>query len=275
METVNDKRRKEVMAKKKAIIVSGDADISNYLVLTTGIDEVKDLMQETMGDEGLAPHELDRAVNPQGKIIKWGIPNIEGELDMVGEIEGVILYHTFNRNLWEEEYGKGEKDARPICSSIDGVTGVGTPGGLCKPCPFAQFGSAKNNSQACAKTKHIFILREDELLPLLVVLTSGSLKTVKKYFRRLFSHQIRPYQIVTKLKLTGPHTSKSGYDYAIAELSLEGRLDGDTATKMRAYSEYLRPWLVNVRTELSDVKGDSVSDNEEGQADEDAFDSTL
>jgi len=262
--------------KKKAIVVSGVADASSYLVLTTGIDEVKDLMQETMGDEGLAPHELDRAENPSGKSIKWGIPNIEGDLDMVNEIEGVILYHTFNRNLWEEEYGKGEADARPICTSIDGVTGEGNPGGKCKMCPFAQFGSAKNNSQACAKTKHIFILRENELLPLLVVLTPGSLKEAKKYFRRLFSHQIRPHQIITKLKLTGPHKSKSGFDHAIAELSLEGRLDEDTATKMQDYSIYLRPWLKKVKTEMSDVKGDSsVSDNEQGEADESAFDESL
>lgn len=243
------------MAKKKSIVVSGDADVSNYLVLTTGIDEVKDLMQETMGDEGLAPHELDRAVNPQGKIMMWGLPTIEGDLDMVSEVEGVILYHTFNRSYWEKEYGKGETKALPDCSSDDAKIGVGNPGGNCKTCPYAVFGSAKNNSQACTKTKHIFILRENELLPLLVVLTPGSLKEVKKYFRRLFSHQIRPHQIVTKLKLTGPHTSKSGYDHAIAELSLEGRLDGETAIKMRDYALYLRPWLKKAKTEISDVRG--------------------
>lgn len=263
------------MTKKKAIVVSGAADVSNYLVITTGIEDVKDLMLETMGDEGLSPHELDRADNPSGKLLKWSIPTIEGEEELVGEIEGVILYHTFNRNMWEHEYGKGPKDERPICTSVDAITGIGIPGGSCKTCPFAQFGSAKNNSQACTKTKHIFILREAELLPLLVVLTPGSLKTSKQYFRRLFSHQIKPHQIITKLKLTA-NVSKSGFDHAVAELSLEGKLDEDTAAKMRDYSEYLRPWLKKVQTVRSDVEGGtSTADNEQGAVDESAFDESL
>jgi len=251
------------MAKKKSIVVSGDADASSYLVLQTGLDEVKDLMAETLGEEGLAPHELDRAGNPSGKSTKWSIPTVEGEEDTVGEIEGVILFHKFNRSRWEHEYGKGEADAMPVCSSVDGRTGVGNPGGNCKNCPFAQFGSGPNNSQACKLTKHVFILREDELLPLLVVLTVSSLKNAKAYFRRLLSHQIRPTQVITKLNLSGPHKSKSGFDHAKAELSLAGRLDEETAQKMKDYAEYLKPWLQATVTTREDVEGDGETQLDE------------
>lgn len=267
--------------KKKAIIVSGDADASNYLVITTGLDEVQDLMQETVGEEGIAPHEFDRAENPSGKSLKWGIPTIEGELEMVGEIEGVILHHQFKRAYWLLPYGEGDANAMPDCSSIDGKTGVGNPGGICTRgntpvCPFAHFGSAKNNSQACTLTKHIFVLREDELLPLLVVITPGSLKSTKAYFRRLLSQQIRPTNLITKLKLTGPIRSRSGYDHAVAELSLAGKLDEETAAKMREYAAYLKPWLRESTTQMSDVRGDDGgADNVQGKADEDAFDGSI
>jgi hypothetical protein len=197
-------------------------------------------MSDTLGEEGLAPHELDRAGNPSGKSTKWSIPTIEGDEETVGSIEGVILYHKYSRSRWEKEYGKGEPNAMPVCASVDGKTGVGDPGGDCKNCPFAQYGSGPNNSQACKLTKHVFVLRENELLPLLVVLTPSSLKNAKSYFRRLLSRQIRPTQVITKMELTGPHRSKSGFDHAKAELSLAGELDPETAQKMREYAEYLK-----------------------------------
>lgn len=243
--------------KKKDIVVSGVEDASNYLVLQTGLDEVKDLMAETLGEEGLEPHELDRAGNPSGKSTKWTIPTVEGDEEVTGTITGVILYHKFNRSRWAEKYGEGESGAMPICSSLDGRIGNGDPGGNCKNCPYAKFGSGPNNSQACKLTKHVFVLREDELLPLLVVLTPSSLKNSKAYFRRLLSHQIRPTEIITELKLTGPIKSKSGFDHAVAELSLAGRLDEETANKMKDYAEYLKPWLQKTTTERSDVEGDS------------------
>ena len=248
------------MTKKKSeIVVSGVEDASSYLILKTGITEIQELIEENLGDEGLAPHELDRAGNPSGKSTKWSIPTIDGDEETVSEITGVILYNKFTRNRWLAAYGEGEPNARPVCSSIDGRCGVGDPGGICKICPFAQFGSAKNNSQACKKTRLIFVLRESELLPLLVTITPGNLKSVKKYFRRLLSQQISQTEILSTLSLTAGK-SKSGHDYAVAGISLAGKLDPQTAEKMKEYSDYLKPWLKEAQAEQADIASDEEDD---------------
>ena len=230
------------MAKKNSIVVSGTESAENYLAIKTGVDEIQELIEENMGDDGLAPHELDKAGNPSGKSIKWTIPSVEGDDELTSEITGVIIYNKFTRNRWEKPFGKGEPNARPVCSSIDGKIGAGDPGGVCKLCPYAQFGSGDNNSQACKKSRLLFVLRETELLPLLVVVTPGNLKFAKKYFRRLLSRQISPTQVISRMSLS-PGKSASNFDYAIIDIAIAGRLDDETAEKMKQYSEYLKPWL--------------------------------
>lgn len=52
-----------------------------------------------------------------------------GEIDMVKEFTGVILFHHPLFTYWRERYAGG--NSAPDCGSYDGVTGVGNPGGSC------------------------------------------------------------------------------------------------------------------------------------------------
>ena len=245
---------------KKDLIVSETEEVGNYLVIQTGIERVKALMKETVGEDGLSPFDLDRAQNPSGKSNRWEIPTIEGDPEVTSELEGVILCHKYSRSYWEGEYSGG--DEPPDCSSSDGRVGevrdgfTGNAGGTCSECAQSKWGSGANNGQSCKLTKHIFLLRSGELLPILIVLTPSSLKEAKKYFRRLLSHQIMPYEVVTRIKLNMTK-SKSGFDHATAELSLVSRLDASTAEQMEQYSEFVRPWLDATTSIGSDVVGDS------------------
>ena len=50
----------------------------------------------------------------------------------------------------------------PDCGSFDGITGTGTPGGICKNCPFNQFGSGEGKSKAC-KNRRMLYLHHDQI----------------------------------------------------------------------------------------------------------------
>jgi len=114
----------------------------------------------------------------------------------------VILYHHPVHAFFKEKYTGANNP--PDCSSIDGHTGVETETGevrTCKDCPNAKFGSGENGGKACRQKRRIYILRENEALPIIVSLPTGSLADFSKYVMRLLSKGKKSNAVVTKFSL--------------------------------------------------------------------------
>ena len=239
------------MAKKNEIVVT---EQRNFLPVIQGIENTRELVVANMGTDSMNAFDLDRALNPSGKGTSFTIPGLDGEDESFKELEGIIVHHQSVRAYWAEEYKGGSQP--PDCSSMDAIFGVGSPGGKCAECPFAEFGSGPNNAQACKLVKRIFLLREGELLPTLVTMSPVNYGAAKTYFLRLLSKkQLKFNHVITKISLESAR-SNSGFDYAKARLSMVEELPADMKAKMNQFSEMLIPFLTSVPV------GDSVEQSE-------------
>ena len=89
------------------------------------------ILEEALADEyaGLE-FSIDRVKLPAGGGTAFEVPAEDGEdTEMVKDITGVILYNHLAYAYYASAFAGGH--AAPDCSSIDGATGIGTPGGHC------------------------------------------------------------------------------------------------------------------------------------------------
>ena len=127
--------------------------------------------------DGLQMMSFQRVKIPAGGQLQFEIPTEDPDNpDYARTLEGVILYNHAACTLWPEgsEY---DEDTKPLCSSVDGKTGIGEPGGACATCPMNEYGSARDGGRgkACKNMRDIYLLRSGEYMPLLISLPPTSM----------------------------------------------------------------------------------------------------
>lgn len=218
--------------------------LENYAALQMNALELKEVLQENLGGEAISAFELDRVKVPSGGGTTWEVPTLEGVEDAKA-IEGVVIYFKNQNAYWKEKYD-GQNNP-PNCVSNDGMVGIGTPGGDCAVCPLNAFGS-EGKGKACKNMRPLFVLREGDVLPLVLTLPPTSLKDARKYFLRLASKGIPYYGVITEITLD-KDKNENGITYSKAKLSLKGRLDPDTVKKLKAFQDSLKPALDAVKVD--------------------------
>ena len=119
--------------------------MSNKKELITQSQGYANLANASFGDaiaqelEGL-DLSFERIKIPSGGSTMFEVPGENDDTDSVKEFSAVILYHHTLNTYYKSKYTGG--NAPPDCSSIDGVNGDGSPGGLCKECPLNQWPNA-------------------------------------------------------------------------------------------------------------------------------------
>ncbi|MCW5981969.1 MAG: hypothetical protein KIT09_28045 [Bryobacteraceae bacterium] len=142
----------------------------------------------------------------------WLIPSLERE-ETAPRIEGVIVFARDARVYFKDKDAK-----RPDCSSADGVTGVGSPGGECAACPLAEFGSAQDGSggQACKQIKQLFMVRGASMFPEIVSLPPTSLKNARQFLLKLTTSGIPYYRALIAVELEkAENAQKKPYGKAV------------------------------------------------------------
>jgi hypothetical protein len=220
--------------------------------------DLRDLLADALGGDTLAFRDLDRVKFPGSGGTTWEVPSLDGEI-ATKELEGVIVQRNTNRTYWSTilEDRADDDDGRPDCASVDGFTGVGSPGGDCAVCPLNEFGSDLKGGpgKACKETRQLFLLTKDDLFPLVITVPPGSLAVVKDYFMRLVRRQVLPHTVVTKLTLT---KEKNSANIAFAKLVLtKGEtLSPEAAARVKAYAEMLAPAMESAaRVKQDEVEG--------------------
>lgn len=167
---------------KELIVLTGD--------LPVGItkEELRKSFEEDLQDtmDGVIPYL------PQIKILPGGVnlfempPDESGETKTVSEIVGVIGDHHKCNAFWEKPFSETGGGVSPDCSSLDGVQGFGSPGGLCMGCHKNEFGSGKDGKgKACKNMKRIHIFLDDEAIPYRLTLSATSIKVADRFFTTL------------------------------------------------------------------------------------------
>ena len=186
--------------------------------------------------EGMESMSFQRVKIPSGGQLQYEIPTEDPDNpDYARTLEGVILYNHSAYTLWPEgsEY---DEDTKPICSSIDGKTGIGEPGGACETCPMNMYGSATDGGRgkACKNMRQLYLLRSGEYMPLLISLPPTSLKPFKEFLNRAFVLRRRAtYGSIVQI---GLKKENNGNDYSVATFRLVRDFQGEELSQIRVYA---------------------------------------
>jgi len=175
---------------------------------------------------------------PSGGGLAFEVPGDDPENpDAVKELVGVIVDHHPVNAYWADKYAGANNP--PDCASIDGKVGVDLDGNRkpCNSCPMNEWGTAEDGrGKACKNMHRVYILREGEMLPLLLTLPPTSLKNLSDYIAlRIVSKGMRSYGVVTKVSLKKAQNA-GGINYSQAVFSLAGKLAPAQVTAMADYS---------------------------------------
>lgn len=253
----------------KAAVGASIAKITeeNYPVLASAEtrSEIMEAVAANLTGSQISTFSLDKITVPAGGQPFFTVKSMD---DPDGTPEkalfGIVLGHRPNRGYWPKGLDEGGAGSPPDCSSADGKIGVGNPGGDCATCRFAQFKSAtkKDGSpgrgQACKQSRLLFLLREGQNFPNVVVVPSSSLKYLDKFLLRLASTGGLFYGIVWKITLK-PDKNEDGVEFARMEFERTAKLDPETTQNVKRYAEALAPILntVSVIETEAIVVGDS------------------
>ena len=138
---------------------------------------------------------------PSGGGLAFEVPGDDPENpDAVKEVVGVIVDHHPVNAYWADKYAGANNP--PDCSSMDGKVGIDADGNRkpCNSCQYNQWGSAEDGrGKACKNMHRVYILREGEMLPLLLTLPPTSLKNLSDYLGlRVITKGLRSYGVIDR-----------------------------------------------------------------------------
>ena len=214
--------------------------------------------------DGLQMMSFQRVKIPAGGALQFEIPTEDPDNpDYARTLEGVILYNHSAYTLWPEgsEY---DEDTKPLCSSVDGKTGIGEPGGACATCPMNAYGSARDGGRgkACKNMRDIYLLRSGEYMPLLISLPPTSIKPFKEFLNRAFVYRRRAtYGSLIQIGLKKENNGSN--DYSVATFKLLQDFQGEELAQIRAYANSFKEQiklLLQQRTEITEEQRDTGCD---------------
>lgn len=161
---------------------------------------------------------FDRIKIPAGGGLNFEMPNLENsdEPTFIKEFSAVILYHHPLFTYYEKKYNGSSNP--PNCCSFDGINGNGNPGGKYRFCKLNMFGSGENGSKACKNKHRLYLLRENEIFPVVLILPSSSIQEFSRYVRRLLGVGKKSDSVVTKLSLKKA-VNKTGITFSMVHFS--------------------------------------------------------
>lgn len=195
-----------------------------------------DFLEELSGLDS----EFERIKIPAGGGVMFESPSGNpDESDMVKDFSAGILYHHPMYVFYSSKFNGSNNP--PDCLSIDGITGVGVPGGKCINCPKNKFGSGENGSKACKNKHQMYLLREGEIFPVILSLPTSSNKEFSRYIKRLLSKGKKSDSVVTKFSLKKA-VNKAGISYSQVQFSVARELDTKEIELIKNYSEQVKSY---------------------------------
>ena len=228
--------------------------IETFLALQSQATDVLEAVKENIGNDRITDRDLDRITVPSQGGLNWTVPTLEGE-DSAKTLDGIIVHWTSPRAYWATGLEVGG-NSPPDCSSHDGETGYGQPGGECFSCPLNQWGSAEGGGgKACKEKRMLFLLRASDLLPIVIQAPSTSIQPVKKYLLRLASQGMPYWSVMTKLSLEKAQIS-TGIAFSRIVPKSSGPVPEEQRGKLAEYVAAIKPiigYMVNTDIERDEA----------------------
>jgi hypothetical protein len=232
------------MAKKKESTEVATLDtMSEFRIATLGDQNVREIVEANTGG-AITLGDLTQVTIPSGGSTTFEIANPLGEDEDAKEIEGVLIFWNDRRSYWMRDLDDldDDDDRSPDCFSANAVEGVGAPGGDCRTCPLAAWGSAKDGGgQACKAQRLFFFLRPGSIMPIVLRGAPTSIAPSKRYLFGLASEMIPYWGITTKISLE--KQGSGAIKYATLSFAAGTPITGDDLALVERYRNDLLPAL--------------------------------
>lgn len=191
---------------------------------------------------------------PRIRASKSGFFEVEGPDGVANEraLEGLIIASRESRLYWGRAYNALAKSP-PSCTSNDGFTGAGDPGGECSKCPYSKFKSARNpdgsqaQGQACKELRQALFLLPGYSMPHRLDIQPTSIQAFDKYTLNLLWAKQPYWGVITKLGIE--IIPASGYPVARVTFQRKERLGPDQLRLLEPYHERMRDLLTPMTIE--------------------------
>lgn len=234
--------------KERATIVPYEFD-SPALASKEEVEELKEMFTENLA-EGEIP-QLASTRLPSGEGDKIKIVKAGEIVDEVEELTGVILHFIpLQKACYKKPYSKNDPKVPPDCSSKDGITGEGDPGGSCVKCEFNRYNTAHNGGKGklCKDIMTVFLLLPEHVMPIRIPLPPTSHKPFKTYRNDLTDLRRGTYYgVVTRAKIVNN-------EYAVVNWLFEGTLGPEAKAAMKSYRNDLMRIMMGQKIDSDDFE---------------------
>ena len=171
---------------------------STYLALT---NNALDIIRANLKSQPLSLDLFDIVKSPSGGSTVFSVPGLSGD-EPAKELMGIVLDYTTPRAYWDTP--DPVEGTPPVCLSQNSI--ISEDGKACAHCPFNTFGSkdGESNAKACKESVLLFLLRPNNIIPLLVRV---------------------------------PVTSKQGKPYALFNFEAVGTLSPEEAAQAKVFGQ--------------------------------------
>ena len=207
------------------------AESSNYIALKS---DAIGIISENLKNQPLSHAMFDVVKSPSGGITSFSVPGLTGE-EMEKELTGIILNYTTPRAYWDSpELIEGQA---PDCYSLDSVIShEGNPCNICRHNDFGSKNGGETQAKACKESVELYLLRPDNIMPLIVRVPVSSKMLFFKYVTRLVSGLKPVSGVVTRISLEKV-TSKGGKPYAQYNFEAVSTLSSEETATARAFGQ--------------------------------------
>ena len=218
---------------------------SNYLALT---NNSLDIIRENLKHQPLSLQLFDVVKSPSGGSTVFSVPGLSGD-EAEKELIGIVVDYMTPRAYWSTP--DPVEGTPPECFSNDSL--ISCDGKVCARCPYNDFGSkdGETGSKACKESVLLFLLRQDNILPLLVRIPVTSKYRFLKYMTRLIGTMTPITGVVTRITLEKA-TSRSGKPYALFNFEAISTLSPEETELAKAFGRQFME-NVNVSETLPDL----------------------
>lgn len=209
--------------------------------------ELKDEMEDLDPESGIACRKIKI---PSGGGISYEVQGEdEGDAEPMKEIDGVIVFTHRLSGYWPGAYGSGDDSNKPpVCSSMDGKTGLNTETGEvrnCDGCPYNEYGTAVDQQgnlskgKACKNMRRLYILMDGDPNFYLLTVPPTSIRDVNKQLTKILTGGVPYTGLIVKLKLEKAKNA-NGVAYSKVAISKSGLLTPQAAAAIAGLRKDLK-----------------------------------